>query len=307
MTHQTTQCNGCELLNRPGLNIAKDVSHTLISLGPIFCVMDARVAERVKGNDRINFIRAVICTPVDVMTLKVWPATTIVEWRGLIAAFTYALCSSQHVSRNRCGSVVNVALPARSWSLISGVYCTLTEYFIRFRVVRFNDFFKSILAKSFTADQVEDHLLNSVSGRTDVYFTVPVIKPFAVKPVFAIFFEKEKNRSTILHVVADLVIVVFPRVPALGTLTIILVCSVRKKTVMVTVSVPVGIGHYNHSVLVFAVANAFELVAAKCCFDVLATTKPESNVLMPRHALPLHSLPQAVSTAASCICVKEDR
>nr|WP_233122734.1 hypothetical protein [Agrobacterium vaccinii] len=296
-----------KLFTRSWLETLQFVPNSIISVVSVVCSMDRYVAEWVQGNYGIDVIWSIIGAPIDVVALKVWLATTIIEWRGFIAAFTYALCSSQNVSRDSRGTMVDVSLTPVCWSLISSVDRSLAEHLIGFRIVCFNDFFKGILAEGFSADQVEDHLLNSGAITNDFYLAIAVIEPFAIKSVFAIFFEEQEYRSTNLHVVADLVVVVSPSSAALRALSVVLVTSIRKKMITVAVFIAVGIGHHNHSVLIVAVADALKTIASERRFYVHATTKPKSYVLMPRHAIPPAYLPEAVSTEAGCIRVKEER
>lgn len=295
------------LCSRPWLPFSQLCTRPLISLFTVSGVVNAGMAKRMQCDHRIDIVWSAVRTAVDVMAFKIRFPFLGLERSWLATTLASAFGTSQDVSSDRCGAMVDGSLGAISGPSVRGVDCALAHN-IAWKFVKFiYAVFKSRLREVLASNQVKNDLLDARADRSDLNLVVSVVEPFAIKAILAVFLKEQKDGSVILHVFEDLVIIVMPGISPLSSLTVVLVAAVRQEPVMVAVFVPVGVRHDDHRIFDIAVTYAFDVVAAKDPLDVVATVKPTSDVLMPRHVLPPVALPMAVSRTAGCIRVKETR
>lgn len=302
------ECGLAIVLRRPWLFFCQDSAGFFVLFVPVGRVMNARMAEWVQGNDRINIIRPAISPSIDVVAFEIWLAAFGLKWRWSLAAFANAFCSAESVGRNGSRAVVNVSFPSGARPIVACVYRLLPKRLVANPAELFDFRLEYILGQYLAADQIEYDLGMSISFPANLDFMVSVVKPFAFETILAILLDKEENGPPVLHVVSDLVVIVVPGVTFFCALTVVLIATVCQKLIAIAVGVTLGVGHHDNRIFsIIAVADPHHLVATKSDANVCASMKNLTNVFVPRHVSSPLSLPQAVSTDAGCIGVKEDR
>lgn len=302
------ECGLAIVLRRPGLFFCQDSAGFFVLLVPVGGVMNARMAEWVQGNDRINIIRPAISPSVDVVAFEIWLVTFGLKWRWSFAAFANAFCSAENVGRNGSRAVVNVSFPSGARPIVACVYRLLPKRLVANPTELFDFRLEHILGQHLAADQIEYDLGLSISLPANLDFMVPVVEPFAFETILAILLDEEENGPPVLHVVSDLVVIVVPGVTFFRALTVVLIATVYQKLIAIAVGVTLGVRDYDNRIFsIIAVADPHHLIATKSDANVCASMKNFTNVFVPRHVSSPLSLPQAVSTDAGCIGVKEDR
>lgn len=298
--------NTSDLSEKSWLDISQHMPNTFVSHCAVIGVMYAGVTERMEGNHGVDIIRPIIGTPVYMMTFEVWLTTTIVERRRPVAALTDPPSSSQYMSRDRSGTVINVPLTTSTFALVSSIDCLLTKLVVRSCPESIYPFIEFFLPKRLPPDQIENYLLHVQVVTKDIYLVVTIVKPLTVETIFSMLLDKEQKRPASLHMIGDLRIIVVPGVAVFCPLAVILVTAVRQEPIVVPVVIPQRVGHDDHSVFsIITVTDPHNAVPAKRGSDVSAAVKYLPNMLMPRHALPPVYLPEAVSLSIGCRRVKE--
>lgn len=255
-----------------------------ISCGTISGMVNEAVTNRMECNHGIDIVRSVVSQSINVVAFQIGAAIPSIEWGLLTAAFAKTASAVEHMSGNSSRSLVGVPHTRSDIRIrVPSVERPLADNF-RVDISRCVDLMlKLVLLKSVSARQDENNVGPLPAFEIHLDFEMAIINPLAIETDPILVADEQEKRPAVEHVVTQFYVVVAePRVVvSLGRLAIVLICSVRK--ISIIVASLVRIRNSYDGLFELAVFNSLLSVAAEDLFHLGSRFKDVTNVILPGH------------------------